>query len=475
MNFFINADFLLQSDVARELYHDYAKGEPIFDYHCHLPPGDIAQNSSFENLHAIWLAGDHYKWRAMRANGEAEAVCTGEASPWEKYLAYARTVPAALRNPLYHWTHLELRNFFGIERLLNEESAKGIWDEANEKLGTPELSVGGILKSNRVSVICTTDDPTDPLEYHQAFRKNNPGGSATRMYPTFRPDKALTVDQPELFNPWVDKLAQVSDIDCNNLESFLRALRQRHDFFHSLGGRLSDHGLEVCYAEECTESEARSVFEKARSGMEANPEETIRFRSYMMLFFGHLDAEKGWTKQLHIGPMRNNNSRLFKALGPDTGFDSIGDRPQAAALSRYLDRLDRTGQLPKTILYNINPGDNYIFASMIGNFQGGGIPGKMQFGSGWWHLDQKEAMEWQMNALSNLGLLSRFVGMLTDSRSFLSFSRHEYFRRILCNLVGRDVVAGELPDDRRLLGNMVRGICFRNAEAYFGLETGPQR
>jgi glucuronate isomerase len=470
MSVFITDDFLLHSDSARELYHEYAAGEPIFDYHCHLPPAEIAENKSFPNLGNIWLAGDHYKWRAMRANGVDERFCGGDADDKEKFLAYARTVPRTIRNPLYHWTHLELKRFFGIDTLLSEETAEAIWEETREKLARPEMSVHGILSNHRVSVVCTTDDPVDRLESHRRIRED--GTLATRVYPTFRPDKALSVDQPEAFNGWTDRLAEVSGVDCASLDSFLEALKQRHDFFHEMGCRLSDHGMTRCDDADCTDAEARVAFDKARAGKAVPADEAIRFRSYMMVFFGRLDADRGWTKQLHLGAMRNNNSRRFKQLGPDTGFDSIGDYPQAQGLAGYLDRLDRTGQLPKTILYNNNPTDNYIFATMIGNFQDGSVPGKMQFGSGWWHLDQIEGMEWQLNALSNLGLLSRFVGMLTDSRSFLSYPRHEYFRRILCNLIGRDVENGELPRDMKLLGGIVRDICFRNAEAYFGLETG---
>jgi len=470
MSVFINDDFLLRSETARELYHDYAAREPIFDYHCHLPPAEIAENKSFPNLGNIWLAGDHYKWRAMRANGVDERFCAGDASDKEKFLAYARTVPRAVRNPIYHWTHLELKRFFGIDKLLDEDTAEEIWEETIDKLARPELAVHGILTNHRVSVICTTDDPVDTLEHHRRIRDE--GKPATRVYPTFRPDKALAVDQPEAFNAWTDRLAEVSGVDCVSLEAFLEALKKRHDFFHEMGCRLSDHGMTHCDDADCTDAEARVAFDKARAGKAVPPDEAARFRSYLMVYFGRLDADRGWTKQLHLGAKRNNNTRLFKKLGPDTGFDSIGDYPQAQSLAGFLDRLDRTGQLPKTILYNNNPNDNYIFATMAGNFQDGSIPGKMQFGSGWWHLDQIEGMEWQINALSNLGLLSRFVGMLTDSRSFLSYPRHEYFRRILCNLIGGDVENGRLPRDMKLLGGIVRDICFRNAESYFGLETG---
>jgi len=467
MNMFISDDFLLHSDVARELYHDFAKPQPIYDYHSHLSPKEIAENRRFENLTEIWLGGDHYKWRAMRWNGIPERYCTGDASPWEKFLAFARTVPKTLRNPLYHWTHLELKFYFGINELLDENTAESIWNRANEQL--PNLPVHELLRKSRVAVSCTTDDPADLLEHHRAISER--GNLATRIYPTFRPDKALLVDQPIAFNAYLTKLSQVSGIECSSLEKFLSALKQRHTFFHENGGRLSDHGLSVCEAEECTETEARQFFETALSGLQIAPPEAAKFRSFMMLFFGHLDAERGWTKQLHLGALRNNNTRMLRELGPDTGFDSIGDVNQAAALTRYLDKLDRNNRLPKTVLYNLNPADNYVFSTMAGNFQDGTVPGKIQFGSGWWFLDQKEAMEWQINAVSNLGLLSRFVGMLTDSRSFLSFPRHHYFRRILCNLIGRDVANGELPCDMKLLGGMVADVCFNNAHRYFGLEV----
>jgi glucuronate isomerase len=467
MKTFITDDFLLHSVVAQELYHDHAKHQPIFDYHCHLPPDQIAANRRFDNLYQIWLEGDHYKWRAMRSNGIAERFCTGDATDREKFEAFARTVPRTLRNPLYHWTHLELLRYFGIDELLDESTADSVWQRANEQLANTR--VHDLLTRSRVAVVCTTDDPTDTLEHHRKIKEE--GALGTRVYPTFRPDKALGVDQPAAFNAWTDKLSTVSGIDCGTLSKFLDALKQRHDFFHEMGGRLSDHGMNAVDAEDCTESDAAAIFNRARSGGQLTPGEAAAFRSFMMIFFGHLDAEKGWTKQLHLGALRNNNTRLLRKLGPDTGFDSIGDQPQAAALARYLDRLDQDDRLPKTVLYNLNPADNYLFGTMIGNFQDGTLPGKIQFGSGWWFLDQKEAMEWQLNTLSNLGLLSRFVGMLTDSRSFLSYPRHEYFRRILCNLIGRDVANGELPRDIGLLGQMVRDICYGNARDYFGLDV----
>ncbi len=463
---FIHDDFLLQTATARRLYHQFAEAEPILDYHNHLPPRDIAENRQFRNLFEIWLEGDHYKWRAMRSNGVAERFCTGDAEPFAKFQAWAATVPHTLRNPLYHWTHLELKRYFNIDELLDESTAARVWNQANELLATPEFSTQGILKKFRVTALCTTDDPTDDLRYHEALAT---GSSATKVYPAFRPDKATTVHQPEGFNAWVDKLEIVSNVEINTLEQFLDALRARHQFFHDHGCRLSDHGMNQCSAQFCSDKVAAGVFDKARKGQAASPEEHAQFTAYLMVFFGQLDAAKGWVKQLHLGALRNNNTRLLNQLGPDTGFDSIGDFSQAEALSAYLNRLDQENALPRTIIYNLNPADNYVFATMLGNFQDGTIPGKMQLGSGWWFLDQKEGMEWQINALSNLGLLSRFVGMVTDSRSFMSFCRHEYFRRVLCNLIGRDVENGELPNDDGLLGTMISNICYSNARQYLNL------
>jgi glucuronate isomerase len=467
---FLHDDFLLTTRWARTLYFEHAVSQPIFDYHCHLPPEDIAANRRFENLTKIWLAGDHYKWRAMRTNGVPEDLITGNASgDYDKFLAYAKTVPETLRNPLYHWSHLELRRYFGIKLLINEANAPKIWKQANAKLATPALSVHGILAKFKVAVVCTTDDPADDLAHHQAIKKSR---LATRVYPAFRPDKALGVSQPAAFNPWCDQLAARANLEMKDLASFLAALKQRHDFFHSLGSRLSDHGMEYVPAEDCTEREAAAIFAQARAGTAATPEQWAKFASFMMLFFGRLDADRGWTKQLHLGALRNNNSRLMKRLGADSGVDSIGDFPQARSLSRYLDRLDVENKLPKIVIYNVNPADNYVFGTMIGNFQDGTIPGKIQFGSGWWFLDQREGMEWQINTLSNLGLLSRFVGMLTDSRSFLSYVRHEYFRRLLCAMLGADIEAGLIPADRKAVGQLVENICYQNAARYFGLETG---
>jgi len=467
---FIHDDFLLSTRTARRLYHEFAAPEPILDYHCHLSPRDIAANRQFENLFEIWLEGDHYKWRAMRANGVPERFCTGDATPLEKFKAWAATVPHTLRNPLYHWTHLELVRYFGITELLSASNAERIWHEANEQLATPDFSTQGILKKFRVTALCTTDDPSDDLAHHDAIHSS---GIGARVLPAFRPDAALAVDRPEFFNPWVARLEKACDRDIGSLPALLDALRQRRDFFHERGCRLSDHGLERCHAEPCTEAEAATIFAAAHRGQAASPAEHAKFASFVMLFLGRLYAERGWTMQLHLGALRNNNTRLLRALGPDTGFDSIGDFPQAAALGTFLNRLDSESALPKTILYNLNPADNYAFATMAGNFQDGTVPGKVQFGSGWWFLDQKEAMEWQMNALSNLGLLSRFVGMVTDSRSFMSYPRHEYFRRALCNLIGRDIESGELPNDDGLIGSLVRNICHENARRYLQLPAAP--
>lgn len=463
---FIHEDFLLSTAAARRLYHSYAAPEPILDYHCHLPPKDIAENRQFANLFEIWLEGDHYKWRAMRANGVAERFCTGDATPYEKFEAWARTVPHTLRNPLFHWTHLELKRYFGIDELLDESTARSIWDRANEQLATDSLRVHGIFEKFKVRATCTTDDPTDDLRYHQQIAAS---GLATKVFPTFRPDKALNVHLPELFLPWLGKLAAASNIDISTFSRFLDAIKSRHDFFHSLGGRLSDHGLNHCYADFCSDDDAASIFDRALHGQAASPEEQGQFASYLMLYFGRLDAAKGWTKQLHLGARRNNSTRLFRTIGPDAGFDSMGDWSQADALGAYLDRLDQDNALPRTIIYNVNPVDNYAFASMIGNFQDGTIAGKVQFGSAWWFVDQKEGMEMQLNALSNCGLLSRFVGMLTDSRSFLSYPRHEYFRRTLCNLLGTDMENGLLPDNDEWVGGMVRNICYANASQYLNL------
>jgi glucuronate isomerase len=464
---FIHEDFLLSSKTAQRLYREYAQNQPILDYHCHLPPRDVAANRRFRNLFEIWLEGDHYKWRAMRANGVDESFCTGSVPPEEKFHAWARTVPDTLRNPLYHWTHLELKRYFGIDELLDGSSAQRIWDRANELLATDELSAHGILAKFHVKAVCTTDDPTDDLASHRAIAAS---GLPTKVFPCFRPDKALNVHLPELFNAWVARLEVVGNTSIGGFPAFVDALKKRHDFFHQMGGRLSDHGIDTAYADFCSDAEASAIFDRARSGQAATPQERSRFASNMMLLFGHWDAEKGWTKQLHLGALRSVNTRRLRQLGPDTGFDSIGDWPQVDALAAYLDRLDQENALPKMVLYNLNPADNYAIATMVGNFQDGSVAGKIQFGSGWWFLDQKEAMTWQLNALSNCGLLSRFLGMLTDSRSFMSYPRHEYFRRVLCDLLGRDMESGELPDSDELVGPMIRNICYGNVSRFLGLD-----
>jgi glucuronate isomerase len=466
----IHDDFLLHSKVARKLYHDYAAAEPILDYHSHLPAADIAADHCFRDLWEIWLQGDHYKWRLMRANGVAEEFCTGDAAPYEKFLAWARTVPFTLRNPLYLWTHLELKRYFGIGEPLNENTAGVVWERANAALLKGDLSARGILRKFQVRIVCTTDDPCDDLSSHRAL---NAAAPEIRIYPTFRPDKALRIGVPGAWNVWVNRLQTASNKEVSTFNDFLDALKQRHDFFHTNGGRLSDHGLARCHATPCSDREAASIFAKARAGTAPSDSEQEQFASVLMLFFGGLDAEKGWTKQLHLGALRSVNSRRTTEIGPDTGYDSVGDWEQAAALGAYLDLLERERTLPRTILYNVNPSDNYVLATAIGNFQDGSIAGKVQFGSAWWFLDQKQGIEWQLNALSNTGLLSRFIGMLTDSRSFMSFPRHEYFRRVLCDLLGRNIESGQLPDDEKLLGTMVRNICFANALDYLRLELPP--
>ena len=463
---FIHDDFLLQTEAAKRLYHEYAADEPILDYHTHLPPQDVANNRRFGDLAEIWLEGDHYKWRAMRTAGVPESHCTGDASPKDKFLAWARTVPKTLRNPLYHWTHMELKRYFGIDDLLNEETAPKIWDQANELLQSDELSARGILGKFKVHGVCTTDDPTDTLEEHRTIAASD---LSTMILPTFRPDAALRINEPQEFPSWLTKLNEISGIEVTSFDTLLSALKKRHDAFHEIGCRLSDHGLETCYADFCTDQQAAQIFAKALKGQEVSPTEHTQYASNLMLHFGRWDAEKGWTKQLHLGALRNNSPRMMKTLGRDIGCDSIGDWSQAASLSKYLGALDEENALPKTILYNLNPADNYVFGTMIGNFQSGDIAGKVQLGSGWWFLDQDEGMRWQMNALSNLGLLSQFVGMLTDSRSFMSYPRHEYFRRCLCDLVGNDIEQGTLPHDFELVGNMVRNICFKNANDFLKL------
>ncbi|MFZ3216948.1 MAG: glucuronate isomerase [Candidatus Acidiferrales bacterium] len=467
---FINDDFLLQTKTARRLYHAYAERLPILDFHSHLSAAAIAANRRFQTLTEIWLDGDHYKWRAMRANGVAERNCSGDATAQEKFMAWAQTAPRTLRNPLYHWTHLELRRYFGIERLLDESSAEEIWARANSLLTSEELTPRGILKKFRVTTLCTTDDPADSLEAHRGIRAS---GSATKVLPTFRPDGALRMSEPAQFNEWTDRLGAAAHVEIARLPDFLDALAKRHDYFHEQGGRLSDHGLNQCHAEPCMEREAGAIFDKLRGGAALDARETAGLCGYLMIYFGHLDARRGWVKQLHLGAYRNANTRMLKEIGREAGFDSMGDWPQAAALAGYCDLLDRENSLPKMIVFNLNPADNYVFATMAGNFTQENVRGKVQFGSGWWYLDQKEGIEWQLNALSNCGLLGNFVGMVTDSRSFMSFPRHEYFRRILCNVLGNEMEAGLLPSDEGLVGRLIEDICYKNAAQFTGLGESP--
>lgn len=466
MKSFIHDDFLLQSDTAKELYHNHSEKQPIIDYHCHLIPEYIAKDHKFDNLGQIWLEGDHYKWRAMRTNGIDEKFCTGkDTSDWEKYEKWVETVPYTMRNPLYHWTHLELKRAFGVDELLNPASGKWIYDICTEQLRTPEFSARGLMKKFDVQVVCTTDDPLDTLEHHISLKNE---GFEIKVLPTWRPDKAMAVENPAEYRKYVEKLSEVSGVSISNFADLLQALRVRHDFFASVGCKLSDHGIEEFYAEDYTQGEIDGIFNKVYGDQELSKEEILKFKSAMLYEGAVMDWEKGWTQQFHYGAIRNNNSRLFRQLGADTGFDSIGDFTVAKAMSKFFNSLDNNDKLAKTIIYNLNPRDNDMIATMIGNFQDGSVAGKIQFGSGWWFLDQKTGMEAQLNSLSNLGLLSRFVGMLTDSRSFLSYPRHEYFRRILCNLIGDDVEKGLLPkSEMKFLGEMVENISYFNAKNFF--------
>jgi glucuronate isomerase len=464
---FIHEDFLLETETAKRLYHEHAAKCPIYDYHCHLPVQQVAADVRFENITQIWLSGDHYKWRAMRTNGVEERFCTGNATDWEKFQAWAQTVPHCLRNPLYHWTHMELKKPFGITKLLSNETAREIYEKCSELLKSPKFSTRGIMRQMNVALVCTTDDPIDNLIHH---RKIATDGFDVKVYPAWRPDKGMAVENLKAMNEWIDKLAEAANVDIKNFDSYIAALRKRHDFFHENNCRLSDHGLETAYAEDYTDSDIKKIFENIRHNKKLDKKEILKFKSAMLYEFAIMDAEKGWVQQFHFGALRNNNTRLFNALGPDTGFDSIGDFEIGRPLVKFLDRLDSQNKLAKTILYNLNPRDNELLGTIIGCFQDGSVAGKMQLGSGWWFLDQKDGMEKQMTALSNLGLLSRFVGMLTDSRSFLSYPRHEYFRRILCNLLGNDVKLGLIPNDMPLLGRMVENISFNNAKNYFGMK-----
>ncbi len=464
MKKFLDKDFLLDNETAQRLYHEVAAPLPIIDYHCHLDPRLIAEDASFDNLSRIWLAGDHYKWRAMRANGVDERYITGDATDQEKFMMWAATVPDTLRNPLYHWTHLELQRYFGIEDLLNPASAARIYEQAGHMLKSEAFSVRKLIRKMNVEVICTTDDPADSLEYHQRIQEE---GFETKVLPAWRPDKAMAVEDSGSYNLYLDKLEELAGISISTFMDLLTVLQKRHDFFHQMGCRISDHGLESFIAEDYDHQDIERMFIKIRKGRSLNQKEVNQFKSAMLIELAVMDHEAGWVQQFHVGALRNNNTRQFLELGPDTGFDSIGDFKMARSMSRFLNRLDLQNQLAKTIVYNLNPVDNALMVTMINNFNDGLTPGKMQFGSGWWYLDQKFGMSDQINTLSSLGLLSRFVGMLTDSRSFLSYPRHEYFRRILCNLIGKDMENGELPNDASLTDNLIRNVCYCNAKEYF--------
>jgi glucuronate isomerase len=467
MKKFLDEDFLLQTDSARELYHEWAEPLPIIDYHCHLNPEEIAVDRTFRNLTEAWLDGDHYKWRAMRTHGVSEDFCTGNKDSFEKFKKWAETVQYTLRNPLYHWTHLELKRYFGITALLNPETAEEIYTTVGTMLISTEFSCRNLLLKMNVETLCTTDDPIDSLEFHQQIERD---GFGITVLPAFRPDRALKVDNIISFNGYVNALEKVINLEIRTFPQFVEALERRHNFFHEMGCRLSDHGIDTFYAEDYSYSDILRIFNKIRYGNEPAEEEILQFKSAMLVEFGLMNKSREWTQQFHYGALRNNNTLMMEKIGPDSGFDSIGDRPVAKNMSKFLDRLSSQGKLAKTILYNLNPADNELVATMIGNFQEGPYPGKLQFGPGWWFLDQKSGMERQMNCLSSMGLLSHFIGMTTDSRSFLSYPRHEYFRRILCNLLGTDMENGEIPSDIDLVGKMVQDICYYNAKNYFGFK-----
>lgn len=468
MKNFLDENFLLNNKTAEKLYHSYAKQMPIIDYHCHLPQQLIANDHQFKNITEAWLSGDHYKWRAMRTNGIEESFCTGNQPDQDKFQQWASTVPYTLRNPLYHWTHLELQRYFGIDTVLNGNTANAIFEASSAMLQQPEFSVKNLLRKMNVALVCTTDDPVDDLAIHAQIKKD---GFEIPILPAFRPDNAMNVTSPEKFNQYVKKLQAVTNISISSFDDYLYALQSRHDFFAEAGCGVSDHGLEEIYAEDFTGSEIDTIFDKIHGGKELNDIEQRKFKSAMLIHFAEWDHEKGWAQQFHLGALRNNNTRMLQLLGPDTGWDSIGDFSQGRALSKFLGKLDTDNKLAKTILYNLNPADNELMATMIGNFNDGSMPGKIQYGSGWWFLDQKDGMVKQMNALSNMGLLSRFVGMLTDSRSFLSFPRHEYFRRLLCNLFGEEIENGEMPNDIEWVGSVIQDICYRNARNYFNWQS----
>ena len=468
---FLDEDFLLSTEPSRRLFHEYAEGMPIFDYHCHLPVAEVAENRQFKNLKQIWLAGDHYKWRAMRAFGVEERLITGDASDWDKFAAWAGTVPFTVRNPLYHWTHMELKDPFGVTgKLLCSETAREIYEHCNALLQTEEFRARGLMDHFRVKVVCTTDDPTDDLQHHEKLAEEFAAGTfGVKVLPAFRPDKAMAVERVKDFTAWIIKLEKAADLMIGDYSTFLEALRKRHDFFHRVGCRLSDHGIEQPYAADYTEKQIAAIFKKARAGGSLTPEEILKFKSAVLFELAGMDAEAGWTQQFHFGALRNNSSRLYASLGPDTGFDAMGDFEIARPLVHFFDRLDSNDKLARTIVYTLNPRDNEMAASILGSFQHGSVAGKMQLGSAWWFNDQIDGMTRQIEALSNIGLISRFVGMLTDSRSFLSYPRHDYFRRLVCDIFGRDVEEGQLPADMPHLGRIVQDICWNNAVRYFDI------
>ena len=467
---FINEDFMLTTDAARELYHKSAEQMPIIDYHCHLVPQQIAQNIQFRDITQLWLVdghyGDHYKWRAMRANGVSEDYLTGgKHSSWETFEKWAETVPYTMRNPLYHWTHLELSRVFGIDKLLKPETAREIYEECNAKLATEEFRGQALIRKFGVETVCTTDDPADDLRWHKMILEHPFG---TKVIPAWRPDKAMAIENPAAYKAYIEQLGEAAGMEIKTYRDLTEALQKRHDFFDSMGCKLSDHGLENFYSADYCESEIEAIFAKVMAGNTADPCELAKFRSAFLYDQAIMDAEAGWTQQFHIGAIRNNNSKMFELVGPDTGYDAIHDQEIAAAGNKFFDRLTRAGKLAKTILYCLNPKDNEVMMTMAYTFNDGTVPGKMQFGSGWWFLDQEVGMRRQIDALSVLGLLSRFVGMLTDSRSFISYPRHEYFRRILCDVLGRDITDGKLPaEEMERLHQMVKDICYNNAKNYF--------
>ena len=466
-NIFITDDFLLHSEAAKTLYHHHAKIQPIFDYHCHLSPKDIAEDRQFENLTQIWIEGDHYKYRAMRANGVDEKFITGNASPYDKFLKWAETVPYTLRNPLYHWTHLELKNYFGITTLLDSNSAKAIYNEATTLLQKPEYSVRNILRKMNVKVVGTTDDPTDDLQFHKKIKDDN---FEIKVLPSFRPDKATEIEKGPAFVDWIKKLEQSVGFSITDYSKLIKALNDRHDFFHEMGCRISDHGHNTFYSENYTASEVDIIFQTAINGKSLSDLEINKYKSAVLFELASMNKAKSWVQQFHVGAIRNNNAKMLQKLGPDQGFDSLGDSVMADKMSKFFGKLSKNESLTKTIVYNLNPRDNEMFAAMVANFNDGKVVGKMQYGAAWWFLDQKDGMEKQLNVLSNFGLLSRFVGMVTDSRSFLSFPRHEYFRRILCNVLGDEIQKGELPNNMQLIGAMVENICYKNAVDYFEID-----